>query len=213
MNTHTSAQSKKFIELLEQKGVTPSRFQLALASGVLSDVFEEKATLSNRLAVRRALELGALSSELGSHIVDYDMSLDEMIVAGNYDWKNDDLNAKRFPIIGKGKVEFEDTIFHLDRNISSEDAVKEIIAADPKNPWEPGKTENILAYGAKNPEEQRKFPIVGLGSVGEVFGDRYVPGLGRDGSKRRLYLLWWGDDWNANFRFLAVRKVSRTSVS
>ena len=214
MNTHTSAQLKKFIELLEQKGVTPNRFQLALASGVLSDVFEEKATLSNRLAVRRALELGALLSEHGSHIVDYGMSLDEMIAAGNYDWKNDDLNAKQFPIVGKGKVEFEDTIFHFDRDISSEDVVKEIIATDSKNPWEPGKTENILAYGAKNPEEQRKFLIVGLGSVGEVRGYRSVPYLFRSDSRRRLDLLWWDGDWGASCRFLAVRKkVSQVSTS
>jgi hypothetical protein len=137
-----------------------------------------------------------------------------MVAAGNYDWKNDDLTAKRFPIVGKGKVEFEDTIFHFDRDISSEDAVKEILAADPKNPWEPAKIENILAYGAKNPEEQRKFPIIGLGSVGGVRGDRRVPYLHGNASKRSLYLLWWVDDWGAFYRFLGVRKkVSQASVS
>jgi hypothetical protein len=137
-----------------------------------------------------------------------------MIAAGNYDWKNDDITVKRFPIVGKGKVEFEDTIFHFDHIISSEDAVKEIIAADTKNPWEPGKIENILAYGAKNPEEQRKFPIVGLGSVGEVHGHRDVLYLYRDDSERCLSLSWWVVGWHAHYRFLGVRKkVSQTSVS
>ena len=92
--------------------------------------------------------------------------------------------------------------------------MKEIIAADSKNPWEPAKIENTLAYGAKNPEEQRKFPIVGLGSVGKVYGDRRIPYLDRDDSGRRLGLAWWGHGWDARCRFLGVRKkVSQTSVS
>lgn len=196
------------------EGTSVDRFQAVLGSGLVADIFHADAQLANRLAVRRALALGALPSTPGSHIVDYDMNLEAMIAAGNYDWKNDDINAKRFPIVGKGKVEFEDTIFHFDRDISSEDAVKEIIAADTKNPWEPGKIENILAYGAKNPEEQRKFPIVGLGSVGEVDGNRFVPCLYGYGSKRILSLSWWGDGWLAFCRFLGVRKkVSQASAS
>ena len=196
------------------EGTSVDRFQAVLGSGLVADIFHADAQLANRLAVRRALALGALPSTPGSHIVDYDMNLEAMIAAGNYDWKNDDINAKRFPIVGKGKVEFEDTIFHFDRDISSEDAVKEIIAADTKNPWEPGKIENILAYGAKNPEEQRKFPIVGLGSVGKVRGNRCVPDLYGGDSGRSLYRAWWGRDWHADFRFLGVRKkVSQASAS
>ena len=212
MKTYTPDQLRKMMDVIPE-GTSCERFQAVLGSGLVQDIFHSGAKIVNRLAVRRALELGALPSELGSHIVDYGMSLDEMIAAGNYDWKNDDLNAKRFPIVGTGRVEFEDTIFHFDRYISSEDAVKEIIAADPKNPWEPGKIENILAYGAKNPEEQRKFPIVGLGSVGEVNGDRLVSCLNRNDSKRDLDLRWWGAGWNASYRFLGVRKkVSQTSA-
>lgn len=184
------------------EGTSVGRFQAVLGSGLVADIFHADAQLANRLAVRRALALGALPSMPGSHIVDYDMNLEAMIAAGNYDWKNDDITTKRFPIVGKGKVEFEDTIFHFDCNISSEDVVKEIIAADTKNPWELGKIENILAYGAKNPEEQRKFPIVGLGSVGGVGGNRRVPCLDGDGG------------WSADVRFLGVRKkVSQASTS
>ena len=39
--------------------------------------------------------------------VDYSETLEQMIAAGRYDWKNSDLTAKRFPIKGKGIVEFE----------------------------------------------------------------------------------------------------------
>lgn len=210
MNTHTSAQSKKFIELLEQKGVTPERFQTVLGSGILSDVFEEKATLGNRFAVRQALGLGPLPSEPIVLIVDYGQTLEQMIAAGRYDWKNDDITAKRFPIEGKGTVEFEAVLFHFDKDISSEDAKKQIEEAG----YEVGKIEHVLSFGANYPEEQRKFPIVGLDSVGEVLGDRCVPYLVRYDSGRFLYLGWWGGDWGADCRFLGVRKkVSQTSVS
>jgi hypothetical protein len=210
--SYTSEQLGKLNLLLKQRGATPERFQAILGSGLISDIFDVGAKIHNRIAIRKALGLGALPGEPGSHIVNYGMSHDDMIIAGNYDWKNDDLTAKRFPIVGKRTVEFEDTLFHFDEDISSEEAVKRIQAADPQNPWEPAKIENLLAYGAKNPEEQRKYPIIALGSVAEVIGNRYVPCLGRGGSRRELNLDWWDGAWSSGFRFLAVRKkkVSQT---
>jgi hypothetical protein len=43
------------------------------------------------------------------------------------------------------------------------------------------------------------------GSVGKVNGNRNVPYLNRNDSKRNLNLNWWDNDWNANYRFLGVR--------
>lgn len=140
--------------------------------------------------------------------VDYAQSFEQMIAAGHYDWKNSDITAKRFSITGKGTVEFEGRYFHFDRNISSENAIKEIKAADPKNSWSAAKIEHVLSHGKTFPEEQRKFPIIGLGSVAKVNGDRNVPYLSRDDSKRILDLSWFDGDWRAGCRFLAVRKVS-----
>ena len=149
-----------------------------------------------------------------TYVVDCTLSLEEMIKAGNYDWVNSDITAKRFPIKSTGADEWEFKMFHFDRNISSENAVAGIKDDDAANPWQPAGIEHLLTYGKNNPEEQRKFPIVGLGSVGKVVGGRSVPGLGRFDSERDLDLYWWVDDWNANCRFLAVRKkVSQTSVS
>lgn len=140
--------------------------------------------------------------------VDYGQTLEQMIAAGRYDWKNDDITAKRFPVEGKGIVEFEGRYFHFNRNISSENAVGGIELADTVNPWSPAKIEHVLSHGATFPEEQRKFPIVGLGSVAWVYGDRSVPGLYGVDSGRRLSLGWWSGDWRPICRFLAVRKVS-----
>lgn len=145
--------------------------------------------------------------------VDYGMSLNKMISAGNYDWKNNDITVARFPVKGEGKVEFEAKLFHFNRSISSEVAVTHIKDVDPQNPWEPAKTEHTLAFGVKYPQLQREYPIIGLGSVAEVGFDRRVLYLDRDGSRRRLRLIYWVGDWNSDYRFLAVRKVSQTSAS
>lgn len=140
--------------------------------------------------------------------VDYTQSLEQMVAAGRYDWVNSDITAKRFPIVGEGIVEFDARYFHFNRSISSENAVKEIESADTANPWMPAEIEHTLSHGKTFPDEQRKFPIVGLGSVAKVRGYRGVPCLSKGGSRRRLFLDWWYDVWDPGYRFLAVRKVS-----
>ena len=137
--------------------------------------------------------------------VDYSQSLEQMIAEGNYDWKNSDITAKRFPVVGNGIEQFEAKLFHFDRNTVSQDNVDAIKADDPANPWEPGKIEHLLAFGAKYPEEQRKYPVIALGSVARVCGGRSVPCLNRGGAERDLS--WWGDGWGGDCRFLAVRKL------
>ena len=121
--------------------------------------------------------------------VNYSQTLEQMITAGQYDWKNDDITAKRFLIKGDGIVEFEARYFHF---ISSEDAIKKIEAADTANPWSAAKMEHVLSHGKTFSEEQRKFPIVGLGSVARVSGGRRVPCLDGGVSERRLGPGWVG---------------------
>jgi len=43
------------------------------------------------------------------------------------------------------------------------------------------------------------------GSVAKVNGNRNVPYLNRNDSKRKLNLNWFDNDWNPMYRFLAVR--------
>lgn len=134
-------------------------------------------------------------------MVDYGQSLEQMIDAGRYDYANNDITTKRFPIKGEGKVEFEGRYFHFNRTTSSKNA----IAAMKEAGWEPANIEHLLVLGEKYPDEQRKFPIIGLGSVAKVHGYRPVPYLDRRDSKRSLYLLWFVSAWNGYCRFLAVR--------
>ena len=141
--------------------------------------------------------------------IDYSKSLQDMIATGHFDWVNDDITPKRFPIKGTGVVELETKVFHFNRAISSKDAVAAVKADDTQNPWEPAPIEALLAYAAKHPDEQRQYPIIGLGSVAKVGGCRGVPCLGRDGAERVLRLGWWVGVWDGDFRFLAVRKVRK----
>src|ERR1700733_12272386 len=143
---------------------------------------------------------------LGILTVDYSKSLQEMIAPGHYDWINPSITPKRFPISGTSDVQFEVKLFHFDRFISSEEAVEAIKAEDPQRPWEPAQIEALLAYGAQNPDEQRKYPIIALGSVAELSGHRSVPCLNRSGDDGRdLYLYWWDSGCYDGCRFLAVR--------
>lgn len=207
MKTNASTgQLAKFLALLEEKGVTPELFQERLGNGILADVFDPSAVFPERDEWRKQFGLGPLVPELIILTVDYGLTLEQMIAVGNYDWKNDDLTDKRFPIKGDGVQEFEACLIHPNRSISSEDCIQLIKDTDKTNPWEPAQTEHLLAFGAKYPEEQRKFPIIALGSVGEVDGNRGVPCLDEDGSKRGLHLPWFGGGWRARCRFLAVRK-------
>lgn len=185
-----------------------------LHDGYLSDLVQAIVTgsLPDREIFRTALGLGPLFIYLA---VDCGRTLEEMIAAGKYDWKNDDITSKNFPITGTGKDEWEFELVHPNRDISTTDAQKETAkGSDPANPWMDAKIEHLLAYGEAFPETQRKFPIVALGSVAEVDGDRYVPYLREDASERDLSLRWIGRAWNSRFRFLRVRKkVSVASAS
>jgi hypothetical protein len=199
----TDGQLTKLIETMRQKQMTPERFNSLLSSGILADVFDPAAKFNDRDAFRAALKFGTLVGDVFRLTVD-DESLEQMIVAGYYDWHNDDITVKRFPISGDSVGEYEARYFHFDRKISSENAVAGIKEAG----WEPAKIEHLLSHGKTFPEEQRKFPIVGLGSVAKVDGRRVVPSLSRDDSKRDLGLDWFDFVWHASYRCLAVRKVS-----
>ena len=208
MSNPTFGQALQALNLINAKDPAAERLTALYGSGILSDLLEADLSRVSRDAVRAALKLGTLVPDVFRLTVDYGQTLEQMIADGKYDCKDDDIMAKRFPIKDNGIMEFEGRYFHFNRDISSENAIKEIEAADPKNPWAAAKIEHVLSHGKIFPEEQRKFPIIGLGSVAKVRGRRYVPVLYKACSLRHLYLNWFVYDWNPFYRFLAVRKVS-----
>ena len=134
----------------------------------------------------------------------YEMSLSEMITAGNYDWKNDLYTEKNFPIKGDGEVVMPH-LHHFGRDISSENAIKEL----DKLGLRPATLPELLLFGANNPEEQKKYSIVALDPervFHDDYGSRSVPALYYDGRRRDLYLYYWRGDWRGSWRFAVVRK-------
>lgn len=135
--------------------------------------------------------------------VDYGKTVEEMVSAGRYDWKNDNITTKNFPINGTGVVTVALELVHLNKAASS----KAVLAHLEANGMRPATVEELLAFGATYPEIQREFPIICLGSSWvDPYGYRSVPCLGRDGSRRKLDLYWFDYGWDEHCRFLAVRK-------
>lgn len=158
-------------------------------------------------------------TEIGSHVVDYRLRLREMIDAGSYDRECVGLNVQmkfwsfrlllcRLPLVGKGRVEFEDTLFHFGRDICSREAFKLIVAADTKNPWMPARIENLLAYGAQKPDAQCKgYRIAALRAVCRTYCGRVGLALSENSSAGRILIEHpLSVEWFRLERFLAVRK-------
>lgn len=135
--------------------------------------------------------------------MDYTKTVEQMVEAGTYDWKNKDINSENFPVNRRESGKVEVHLIHFNRFISSDDATKEL----DRMGFRPAELPELLALGAKQPDEQRKYPIVVLGSAWQhPLGFRLVPALWHGGHERDLDLCWFGDEWRESFRFAAVRK-------
>lgn len=151
--------------------------------------------------VRAARAVQALVEQRNGErfIVDYGMSLKQMIALGRYGWEDSSITAERFPIVGAGVVECEYKLFSFGYPISFGDAVWRIVA----NGWQPGKIEHLLAFGAAKPDEQL---IVALGSLTGVGEARLASSIvGSGGGRRGLSLNWCNLGFTGGYRFLAVR--------
>jgi len=136
-------------------------------------------------------------------IVDYGTSLEDMVKLGKYDYANDNITTKNFPTKRSGKVDIVIELVPFGRNISSEDAIKEL----DKMGLRAAEPHELLAFGAKYPDVQREFPIVALGSVWRGWDDdRSVVCLIRGDTKRSAVLRGFVGDWVGYWRFAAVRK-------
>ena len=137
-------------------------------------------------------------------LVDYGKSLQEMIAAGNYDWVDGDITAEDFPTQGSGQQKIEVVLFHFNKRMTSEGAISEIKRAGCR----PARIEELLALGASQPELQKQFPIVALGSSRRFPGGVHgVPYLDWFSAKRHLHLDWFGVGWGPECRFAAVPTI------
>ena len=135
--------------------------------------------------------------------VNYDLSVEEAIAAGNYQAVNAEINAKNFPSTQSGQAALEVVLVRFENRMKSEDVLQEL----DKDGLRAAELPELLVFGAKYPDVQRKFSIAGLGSVWQDRKHyRNVPCLYEASEGRYLDLHWWDDGWYSYTRFAAVHK-------
>ncbi|MCX6744845.1 MAG: hypothetical protein NTX82_04950 [Candidatus Parcubacteria bacterium] len=156
-------------------------------------------------------------------IVDYNLSLLDMIKAGRYDEDKDKI-IERFKIEGEGQKKVQLVLVYPHHNTITNGVVKgacetsEVHVGMRQLGLESAKIEHLLAFGSAYPDIQRQFPIVALNSIWTTkpsgfYGgtSNYCPILFCHEHKRCLGITpsWregYGDYWGVSDRFLAVRK-------
>lgn len=135
--------------------------------------------------------------------INLDMSLADMIKAGDYGWVNENIMAEHFPVEGEGEYSVELEYYRFDRAVRGAEAIKLLDEAG----FRPATLAELLVFGATHPEEQRKFPIVAVGSSWRVRDSNlYVPCLCGHSGGRSLGLCWFGREFDSDYRFLVARK-------
>lgn len=125
-------------------------------------------------------------------------SLTKLIKQGNFYYVNSNITLETFPPESIRSEEYK--LFHFNRYISSDDAVKEM----EKEGYAPANIYELLSWKGWNGTDW----VVGFGSEASVIGGRGIPYLIGSGSGRDLSLSWRDGGWSAVCRFLAVRTSS-----
>lgn len=133
-----------------------------------------------------------------------ELELAALIKQGNFSYIDSDITAENFPDPPGGEAspiagERSFKVYHFNRSISSEDAIKEM----EKDGYRPANLRELIAYSQNkwNGEDW----VVALGQTWrDALRLRCVPYLYFRG-KRELRLCWCGCGWGSGCRFLAVR--------
>ncbi len=137
-------------------------------------------------------------------IVDYTLTLAEMIVAGNHGRFWDENDDSRFPLQGTGQHEVELVLVpvYLNQDVETWDVLEYMDSQG----LEPANIEQLLAFGTTYPKIRREFSIVALGSSTKGRYHRYYPCLVSYDGRRDLHLCQTDDHpWDGESFFLAVR--------
>lgn len=202
----------------------PKKFAIVSGAGLLTTIFtllasevakqggneEDIHRLTTPEGARIMEEIAGLVVKAGypqkrnfDIVVDYDQSLKEMIKAGGYDYIDNDITAEHFPVEGEGEQKKTIILLHFNKIMTSD----EVMAEMDKQGFRPAKIEDLLVLGKTEPELQRQFLIVALGSVWrDLHNGRHVSYLHWSGLGRYLNCHWFEDGWSASNRFVALRK-------
>ena len=202
---------------MKNHGTTPqitgiyAEFQAAVIKALPRDIDQDVALgwAHNGEALARVLREaltpdGKPVSDTYPIFVDYEGSVDAGVEAGYYDWAGSDITFENFPTKRNGTAEIEMKLIHFNLTISTDKVLRKIENAG----YRPAELQELLVFGEKYPEIQRKFQIIALGSVcrDENCSLGVVPVLHTTNSKRRLDIHWFRQLWDETYRFAAVRK-------
>ncbi len=134
--------------------------------------------------------------------INYDLSVESLVINGKYDWKDDNITNENFPTARKGEVDLVLELVHFNEVLTSE----EVLEVLDEMGYRPAELYELLAVGAQYPEEQKKNPIVALSSDGQRLASECHPYLWIGVRGRELRCHWFGSKWGEDFRFLAVSK-------
>lgn len=137
--------------------------------------------------------------------VDYEMSVEELVRLGQYHWASNEITSENFSTKRSGTVEVVVELVHFNRAILFDQARRELDCMG----YRPAELHELLAFGKKYPDIQRKFPIVALGRASYRWADHSVPCLGGNRgnrSNRTLYHRLPDGPCREAYRFAAVRK-------
>ncbi len=134
-------------------------------------------------------------------VVNHNLTVADMVAAGNYDKVDFRITEANFPKTGTGEVQVSAELIHLNRFISRSEAISEI----DRLGFRPATIHELLDFGSKYPHIQREFVIVALGSFCWDHTDLCVAYLSKFCSSLRGLGVWRGS-WYKDDRFLGVRK-------
>ncbi len=136
-------------------------------------------------------------------LVDETKTVEQLTADGEYDWSNDGITSKNFPLPEEGKIEEREiSLFHFNQTMTSGEVTTEM----DKEGFRPATIHELLGLGISQSDFQREFPIIALDSVCFVGSRRHVTELYGIDDERGLGLRWFGLDWNDYYRFAGVRK-------
>lgn len=136
--------------------------------------------------------------------------LERMIAACHFDRVNGNITQSNFPTASEPAEDAEYELVCLERLASTDEAEAEI----KRLGMESATLGDLLLYVRRNPEEQRKYPVVALGSRWQLsYGVWYSPYADDWFGRRRLNLRWRVSGWDGSFRFLARKRKPETRVS
>lgn len=179
---------------LEKKGITEADIELvatkggALAISMIVDVIAKCVQ-----QVKNAFRIMTVGNR----------TADEVITAGNYDWKNDLVNGKNFPMRPMPEGPREIVYLEFNHDLGSEEVLTEAQRQGLERPL----YEDTLFFGEQHPEEQRKGPIVFLHEPWQdPIGNLLVLVLSCNDRGRNPHLGYFGSRWDRRCRFAFVRK-------